>query len=355
MRDFVHVFHTYPHARMRIAQTYRVMLNPSANAFVPSWASSRKRYTNQQLCSLRTHSLQTLKDAGWTAAGPFNRLPGPVADVIASCPRSFEFIDMDAAGAIMEGSKPKAVVVLPPTVVLDEDVRTEQLVLATRKRCNGYVLGPFLSQNGNVVRGLLQIEMAFKFKKTSVKMRQLGESPNIISIVREYLCGEGFHVQAPAVHNHEHWAMLMERLKFDWIRDNRTKIFTELSKFWKKSNTPFEQFVHFFFYRDSEPNHESKGMLTHRQKPIMVATLAGDVDAVVLLCDLGFYIPPDYFWELVGILGSSTNPQFQELRRVLVHFYRKLPPKADSINLSQNTILPASSATRVRDPKNPWQ
>lgn len=253
----------------------------------------------------------------------------------------------------MEGCKPQAVVMVPAAVVLDDHIRTEQTIVASRKRCHGYVLGPFLSQSGNVVKSQLQIELAFRFKKTSIKMRQLAEKcPEVVNLVRKFLCGDGFHIQPPPVQNHDQWSMLLERLKFDWIRDNKTKIFTELSKFWKKSHTPFEQFAHFFFYRDATPTHESKGMLTHRQKPIMVATLSGDIDAVVLLCDLGFYVPPDYFWELVGIVGSSTNAQFHEIRKILAYFYDRqpqYPPGPAPEKASQPSIL-----SKVRDPKNPW-
>ena len=119
----------------------------------------------------------------------------------------------------------------------------------------------------------------------------------------------------------------MLRLKFNWIRDSLTPIYTELSKYWKKSHTPFEQFAHFLFFRDDRPCRQTKNMITHAQKPVLVAAIAGDVEAMVLLAELGFFVPPDYYWNLpfMDAARKAMDPAVHAtLRHLGVYYYAKM-------------------------------
>lgn len=230
-----------------------------------------------------------------------------------------------------------------------------EVVTAIRHKAHKVVGGPFLAQSGDTVQGLLQIELTFRFKRTNMRLQHIAHNhPNIVRLVQEYLCGEGFHIRCPPITDHILWKSLLERLRFDWIRDNKTRIFTELSKQWKKINTPFEQFCHFFFFRTARPAHECKGMLTHAQKPVIVATLTGDVDAVVQLADLGFFVPPDYYWQLLSFMVSGAigagyidGPTLYAMRQVLAFLYERQEERVRAGTM-QPTFNPLSPGTAVQ-------
>eukprot|EP00658_Telonema_sp_P-2_P046372 TRINITY_DN3452_c0_g1_i5.p1 TRINITY_DN3452_c0_g1~~TRINITY_DN3452_c0_g1_i5.p1 ORF type:complete len:463 (-),score=133.23 TRINITY_DN3452_c0_g1_i5:456-1844(-) len=227
------------------------------------------------------------------------------------------------------------------------------VVTTARHKAHKVVGGPFLAQSGDTVQGLLQVELVFRFKGSNMRLQQIGQHhPNIVSRVQEYLCGEGFHVRCPKISDHILWKSLLERLRFDWIRDNKTRIFTELSKQWKKLNTPFEQFCHFYFFRTARPAHDCKGMLTHSQKPIMVAALTGDVDAVVQLADLGFFVPPDYYWQLLSFMvagaigaGHIDGATLFAMRQVLALLHERQEEKVrtGAMQAAFNPISPSNA------------
>lgn len=185
-------------------------------------------------------------------------------------------------------------------------------------------LGAFFMQNPAVVGYSLLVLQVFEGKRTSMRMRTLKEKcPKVPGIVKQFLCGDGFHIPPPSIAAHEKWQVLLERLKFTWIRDNRTRIYTELSRNWKRTHSPFEQFMHFYFFRTAMPFHKTKGMLLHRQKPVIIACLAGDIEAVVLLCELGFEVPSDLLWERLPYFKEYLDPKvYCVLRHLCVHYYR---------------------------------
>lgn len=169
-------------------------------------------------------------------------------------------------------------------------------------------LGAALMQPPLVVQSLLQLALVFEAKQSSLRLRLLAErSPRVVHLVEEYLCGEGYHLPLPTVTAHEEWAAMNTMLKFDAIRDNKTRIITDLSKHWKKRRTQFEQFVHFFAFRDARPVGRVKNLITDSVKPGMVAMLMGDVTAVLLLHRLGFFIPPDYYWSVYPFLRQALG------------------------------------------------
>lgn len=186
-------------------------------------------------------------------------------------------------------------------------------------------LGAFFMQSPEVVGYSLLLLQVFEGKRTSTKLRTLKEMcPKVPGLVKEFLCGGGFHISPPPIAASEKWDILLERLKFTWIRDNRTRIFTELSRHWKRSHSPFEQFMHFFFYRKAVPLHKTKGMMLHRQKPVIVACLAGDIEATVLLCELGFEVPSDLMWERLPYFKECLDPKlYCVLRHLCVHYFRQ--------------------------------
>lgn len=168
--------------------------------------------------------------------------------------------------------------------------------------------GACLMQTGEVVWGLLQLALVFEVKQSSLRMRRLAERcPAAVRVVAEYLCGDGYHMPLPAVTDHEAWSGLSQLLCFDAIRDNRTRIKTDLSKHWRRRRTPFEQFVFFFTHRDDRPRVQVRNIITRSVKPGMVAMLSGDVVAMVLLSRLGFFVPPDKYWRVYPFLKQSLG------------------------------------------------
>ncbi|CCW63055.1 unnamed protein product [Phytomonas sp. EM1] len=177
---------------------------------------------------------------------------------------------------------------------------TQQLLRARLSAC--------LLQSNEVVWAQLQLALVFEAKKSSLRMRLLAEKhPEVVRKVAEYLYGEGYHLRLPAVTAHDEWTQLMKMLKYDAIRDNATRIKTDLSKRWRRYHTPFEQFVFFFSFRDDRPNGAVRNVVTRSVKPGMVAILTGDLVAMYLLHKLGFFIPPDYYWEVFPFMKRSVG------------------------------------------------
>jgi hypothetical protein len=184
--------------------------------------------------------------------------------------------------------------------------------------------GGFLTQGGEVVLSSLAVLLAFEHRKTSMRMKRLAEKyPQTKRLVHQFLCGEGFHIPPPPLGNDEAWGRMLRRLKFDYIRDNRTKIYTELSKNWKKGHTQFEQFVHFAYYRDAVTAWPTKAMITHSQKPILVACITGDIDAMILLAELGYFVPSDAFWDILPYFGQLDEATYFTLRHLCLYYFKK--------------------------------
>ncbi|CCW66147.1 unnamed protein product [Phytomonas sp. Hart1] len=211
-----------------------------------------------------------------------------------------------------------------PCAVLDPVFRQiTQRLLRTR-------LGACLLQSDNVVWAQLQLALVFESKKSSLRMRLLAEKhPAVVRRVGEYLYGEGYHLRLPVVTAHNEWRELTKMLKFDAIRDNLTRIKTDLSKRWRQYHTPFEQFVFFFSFRDDRPKGVVKNVVTQSVKPGMVAILTGDLMAMYLLHKLGFFIPPDYYWEVFLFMkrsvGKHGTPQ-DLVRHFALHLSSKQCP-----------------------------
>jgi hypothetical protein len=344
-------------------------LNPTASNFVPRWlrqASSEKQrkpgsYTRAELLALRAASLALERSRGVTSAHPFTHIPASLPPLL-QCRHFEEFVDIDAASSLVEDVP----LSIDPSLVNyfcvecangpTSCARIAELIVGVRRKMQQTRIGAFLFQAGDVVMGLVQLQLVFESRKTSMKMKILAEkAKDAVAVIRQFLCGEGFHVLPPPVSQHDQWRRMMQLLMFDWIRDNRTRIFTELSKFWKKSHTQFEQFAHFLFYRDDRPAHAVKNMLTHSQKPVMVSVVGGSVDAVVLLSELGFFVPPDYFWASFPFFRETLEgPTGRILRHLCVHYYQRQSTRGSALF---NPIAPPSPpvqpttepAARLRD------
>jgi hypothetical protein len=185
--------------------------------------------------------------------------------------------------------------------------------------------GAFLLQDPQVVFGQIELQLVFDSPLSTRRMKNMKTgAPAAFNMIKQFLCGPGYHMHPPKADNHEAWTNLLARLRFDWIRDNRTPIFTELSKHWKKRHTPFEQFAHFLFFRDSLPARPTVNMLTHAQKPVLVAAMAGDTPAFVLLARLGFAHPSDAAWERTQFLKQMLDTRrYAVLRHLNCYFFRR--------------------------------
>lgn len=315
-------------------------MNPTAQSFFPKWVSppvrpTRTKYTKSQLLSMKEPALDAVRNGPIENAPPFREVPATLVPFL-SLRHSMEFVDVERATALVEANAhaqrddpaanyfcvtcsngPNACAVI------------SSLVTTFRKREQQNLLGAFLFQPGRVVMGLVQLRLVFDHKKSSLLMRSLPERcPKAVALIRDFLCGEGFHIPPPPITAHEQWKVLNQKLKFDFIRDSRTIVYTELSKYWKKSHTQFEQFAHFLFYRDDIPHHRTKNMITHAQKPVLVSVISGDMDALILLCELGFFVPPDYYWSFPffqqSVAASGVDPKRHAiLRHICVYYYQK--------------------------------
>jgi len=185
--------------------------------------------------------------------------------------------------------------------------------------------GAFLLQDPQAIFGQVELQLVFDSPSTTRRMRAFKEQcPAAVARIKQFLCGPGFHSAPPKANNDDAWNALLSRLRFDAIRDNRTPIYTELSKHWKKRHTPFEQFAHFLSFRDSMPVHFTLNMLTHGQKPALVAALCGDTTAFVLLARLGFAIPSDVQWERTPFMRDTLDTRRHAvLRHLNTYFFRR--------------------------------
>lgn len=313
-------------------------MNPSAKEFVPKWVqvsplvrpTNKFRYTKEAMKALQLKVEDSIRQGPVTDFPPFKAIPQSLQYYL-TLRHYIEFIDIDHATAVVEGSSAHQ---NDPAMNFycvqcskgpHACAAIADIVVNIRRREKENVLGAFLFQPGRVVMGLVEMLLVFESKKSSLRMRMLKEkAPKAIQLVKEYLCGEGFHIPAPPVTAHDQWRVLMQKLKFDFIRDSRTIIFTELSKYWKKSHTQFEQFAHFLHFRDDVPTHRTKNMITHSQKPVIVAALSGDVDALVMLSELGFFVPPDYYWTFPFFKEASRDEKTMSvLRHLCVYYYQR--------------------------------
>ncbi|TPP55650.1 hypothetical protein CGC20_11220 [Leishmania donovani] len=313
---------------------------PSANAAVPieisppppNQGAAMIRYSKQQLLSLRPAAIEQVMRGRVVDHPPFLKIPESLAPLLG-LPCAMEYVNVDAAMRLVEhrshASRPAS---SPPTSVartedLDDEAQArlytcpicaqgelnsctaiQHILQRTSRYVMSTKLGAALMQPALVVGSLLRLALVFDAKQSSLRLRMLAEqSPRVVHLVEEYLCGEGYHLPLPPVTAHEDWAALNAMLKFDAIRDNKTRVITDLSKHWKKRRTQFEQFIYFFAFRDARPVRPAKNIITQSAKPGMVAMLTGDVPAMVLLHRLGFFIPPDYYWKVFPFLRQALG------------------------------------------------
>ncbi|KAG5494218.1 hypothetical protein GH5_02210 [Leishmania sp. Ghana 2012 LV757] len=290
------------------------------------------RYSKGQLLSLRAAAIGSVMRGGIVGHPLFERIPESFAPLLR-LPFATEHVNVDAAMQLVEHRTYASP--LPSSslnsIVCTEDLADEaqarlftcpvcteggpqpcaaiqHLLQRARRYAMSTKLGAALMQPALVVESLLRLALVFDAKQSSLRLRMLAEqSPRVVHLVEEYLCGEGYHLPLPPVTAHEEWAALNGILKFDAIRDNKIRVITDLSKHWKKRRTQFEQFVYFFAFRDARPVRPAKNIITQSVKPGMVAMLTGDVRAMVLLHRLGFFIPPDYYWSVFPFLRQSLG------------------------------------------------
>lgn len=354
-------------------------------ATLPQHQGSVTRYTREELLALEMPAVDAVRHGPVADAPPFTRLPASFVPLLR-LPFAFEFLNMNAASALMEGrpysgsftvtssdtlpSSTSAVANDTPAETVrrsfsglpSSPAPSSASLLASERtvaKLHGYhclecsqggprpcdalatvihnatrfimtqALGRFFLQAPEVVWGQIQLALVFEAKQSSLRLRMLAEkSPAIPRKVAEYLFGEGYHLALPKVTAHEEWRTAMQLLRFDAIRDNRTRVITDLSKYWKKRHTLFEQFVSFFSYRDDVPTMEVKNILTPSVKPGMVAMLTGDIVAVILLHHLGFFIPPDYYWSVFPFLGPALveGTMRHDVMRHLGRYYSAKQP-----------------------------
>ena len=196
--------------------------------------------------------------------------------------------------------------------------------------------GAFLLQTADVITALLKLTAAFE-RGPLVTLPQ-----NSTSLIKSFLCGEGYHCIPPHPNEHQAWHSLIRRLRFDAIRDNTTPIYTDstISKAWRQKfdQSPFRQFCYFWFFRTDVPPHKVKSMLTHAHKPMVVACACGDVSAAVLLGRLGFAVLPDAHWEALSFYNELVEPRRRALlRHLCLYLLRKqLQNPAPIMRLTMN-------------------
>jgi hypothetical protein len=155
------------------------------------------------------------------------------------------------------------------------------------------------------------------------RLRQLSASDKVVSRVRAFLCGDGFHLSCPKPTDDALWTALTHLLRFDLILEQRTPFYAELSHAWRRRHTPFEQFSHILFWRDEVPYYATTSLVTHAEMPLAVATAAGDVDAVVLLGHLGFPALPDSVqWGFPFMNEIEPPVRRAVLRHLGIYLYR---------------------------------
>ncbi|KAG5494997.1 hypothetical protein JKF63_02049 [Porcisia hertigi] len=311
------------------------------------------RYSKQQLLSLRPAAIEHVMRGRIVDYPPFLKIPESFA-LLLGLPFAMEYVNVDAA---MQLVKDRQCASLPATssstrVARVKDVATEaqarrfacpvcahggpqpcvavqQIIQRASRQVMSTRFGAAVMQPSVVVASLLRLALVFEAKQSSLRLRMLAEqSPRVVNLVEAYLCGEGYHLPLPPVTAHKDWAALNSLLKFDFIRDNKTRIITDLSKHWRKRRTQFEQFVHFFFFRDARPVRPAKNIITQSVKPGMVAMLSGDVTAMVLLHRLDFFIPPDYYWSVFPFLRQALGegtPAYDAVRHLGLYLSASQP------------------------------
>lgn len=348
-------------------------MNPDAPPFIPTFTRAPLRrhvYSRAILKSLERDAVKAICEAPLTDVPSLSRVPVGFAALL-TLPSATEWLNVahvqllvrrgrrsarhdvrrdgsrDKVGAASEGKKVSCHKCQqgPGPCAAIRDV-----VAAAVRRAASDRLGAALLQPGDVVRGLLQMALVFEARQSSLRLRALAERcPDVVDRVRQFLCGEGFHLPLPRVTAHQEWKTLNLMLKFDWIRDSRTRIFTEISKRWKKRHTQFEQFVYFFEYRDDRPVYPVKNMLTQSTKPVLVSVLSGDVLAVVLLARLGFFVPPDYYWDIFAFFEESLLRKSRDKRayHLMRHLCLHLAERQSALRGDVfNPILPPREYSR---------
>jgi len=306
-------------------------LNPNANTFVPSWLrrAEKRRYSRADLLKLRNVGNQRIRNSGVVDSPPFTRVPKSVLPLLAL--RNFqEFVDVDALSSLVSD--------LHPTNDLGNRYclncsrgpqpcpAVADAIDTVRTRLRSTRLGAFVQQGWLVVSTEVLLQLVFYSKVSKIALRGVAQrAPKVVQLVRSFLTGaEKPAVRTPAVTDHGEWNALMALLSFDAIRDNRTKLYTDISRNWIRSRTPFEQFAHFLYFCEARPIHPVRNMLINAQKPTMVAVLTQNSDAFVALADLGFLIPPDFYWDLPIFSPPPTNDVYVNecLRHLGVFFYQ---------------------------------
>lgn len=187
-------------------------------------------------------------------------------------------------------------------------------------RSNGLT---FLAQNPDVVFGQIRMSIVFDAQRGAPKFRGGKIPANVIERIRTFVCGEGFHFPVPAQKDDAIWLKFTSALKFDLILENQAPLFAELGKFWKRTHSPFQKFVHLLFWRDELPPARNKNMIGHYQMPVVVACTAGDVDAAILLMHLRFHVLQDDFLWNFPFMKNLEPIKHAVLRHVCRYFYRK--------------------------------
>nr|CCC94142.1 conserved hypothetical protein [Trypanosoma congolense IL3000] len=317
-------------------------MNPDAPSFFPTFiqpAMRRRVYSREALKRLEPLAIDMIRSSPMETCSPALRLPVGFAALLSRLPHADEVLNVKHVAMLVESghvgpSQPCGSVARGGWQPCQDCARGPEgcehirgVIAGALRQASSSRLAAVLLQSGSVIWGLIQLALAFEARQSSFRLRLLAERhPNVVPLIREYLCGEGYHMSLPKVTDHEQWRVLNATLKFDWIRDNRTRVFTEISKRWKARHTQFEQFVHFFGYRDAQPKHQVKTMLTHCAKPVFVSILSGDVVAVVLLARMGFFVPPDYYWNIFPHFAESLLRKGNDgtlyllMRHLCLHF-----------------------------------
>ncbi|KAH9578315.1 hypothetical protein LSM04_001880 [Trypanosoma melophagium] len=345
-------------------------MNPDARPFIPTFARSQNQRQVYSRAALKEIELSVVENIRSASLAKIKLIPpAPVNFVsLVKLPSALEFLNVDHVVTLVRSGECSTNAKTPlwssrvQPNTLSSSTRSvlphpnqcqdglegcpiiQEVISSAVRKAASSRLGALLLQSGDVVLGLLQLALVFEARQSSLRLRLLAEQhPNVVNRIKEYLCGEGYHLPLPSVISHEDWQTLNSILKFDWIRDNRTRIFTEISKRWKKRHTQFEQFVHFFEYRDDRPLHPVKNMLTHSTTPVLVSVLSGDVMAVVLLARLGFFVPPDYYWDIFSFFAESLLPKSSdgEMYNLMRHLCLHLAERQQALRGDVfNPILP---------------
>lgn len=337
--------------------------------------TGRLRYTAEQLLAIRPAAIHTVEHGPIVDDSPFLKIPAAFAPLL-HIPHALEFLDVDGATALVEKLPYTNALTAQPPLSSSQDflpmngggyhcllcaqgreapcpalgsivANAKKYILSTKR-------GVCLMQSANVVQGLLQLALVFESKRSSMRLRLLAEKkPHIAQIIKEYLCGDGYHIPLPPITAHDEWRAMMRALCFDALRDNRTRIVTDLSKHWKKRQTPFEQFVFFFSFRDDRPLGEVKNVLTRSVKPGIAAMLCGDVAAMLVLHNLNFFIPPDYYWSLFPFLAQALGEGtviYDVVRHLATYLYARQSPHLFNPIESPFASASASSALLKKAP-----